>query len=377
MSNEAYAYEAEPEAKQKSRRLIWIGAGVVAAILIACACVICLVAAYLVISNTGGAATPSAPPPVSIDQIVNIQWQWAELVESQPASQTVVPDAERYVVVFRPDGQLPVKADCNLVLGLRDAAGHMVLRNGGPAEAGPGTPAATATPTGEPVADPTPTGEPAPEPTPPAGELPQPVIIAPPEASTGEEVTFDGSQSQPGSSPIAGYGWDFGDGSGAEGATVTHAYGQPGTYLVTLTVRDEAGVGNFATTQIAIREAGAPTPEPTSEPEGGLVGPIWKWTELNQNTRSVVPDPERYTLRFHGDGSLDFVADCGSGSGTYAVEGDGLRIDLGTASPVECGPDSLSKQYLELLSDVVTYELDGDRLNLYLEGGGGHMAFVP
>jgi len=447
MSQQTYAYETEPKTKPKNRRLIWIVAGMVAAILIACACVICLVAAYLVLTNTGDTATPSAAPSASIDQIVNIQWQWAELVESQPASQSVVPNPENYVVVFRTDGQLHVKADCNLangayraegnrmavnmgpatmsqcpqgslsdqfvglltnassfgmegdrlVLGLRDAAGRMVLRNGGPAEAGPGAPAATATPTGEPAPEPTPTGQPAPEPTatgepapeptptgqptpgpaPTAGELPQPVIVAPPEASPGEVVTFDGSQSQPGTSPIAGYGWDFGDGSSAEGNAVTHTYGQPGSYVVTLTVRDEAGRSNATTTQITIKEAGAPTPEPPGEFEGRLEGPIWKWIELNQDARSVVPNPERYTLRFHGDGSLDFVADCVSGSATYVAEGDGLRIDLGAASPVECGPSSLSTEYLEFLSSVVTHELDGSRLNLYLAGGGGHMAFFP
>jgi heat shock protein HslJ len=427
MSQETYAYETEPKTKPKNRRLIWIFTSIVAAILIGCACVVCLVAAYLVLSNTGDTATPSAAPAASIDQIVNVQWQWTELAESQPSSQSVVPNPENYVVVFRFDGQLHVKADCNLangayraegnrlavnmgpstmaqcpqgslsdqfvgllanaasfgmesdllVLGLRDAAGRMVLRNGGPAEAGPAAPAATATPTGEPAPQPTPTGGPAPGPTPTTGELPQPVIVAPLEASPGEVVTFDGSQSRPGSSPIAAYGWEFGDGSSAGGIAATHAYGQSGSYVVTLTVRDEAGRSNAATTQITIREAGAPTPEPPGEFEGKLEGPIWKWIELNHDSQSVVSNPERYTLRFRGDGSLDFVADCVSGSATYVVEGDGLRIELGAASPVECGPSSLSKEYLEFLSSVVTFELDGSRLNLYLADGGGHMAFIP
>jgi hypothetical protein len=389
--------------------------------------------------------------------VVNIQWQWVELVESEPASQSVVPNPENYVVVFRTDGQLHSKADCKLVNGayraegkrlavnmgpaptaqcqqgslsdqfvglltnavsfglegdllvldLRDSAGHMVLRNGGSGETGPGAPAATATPTGEPVPEPTATGQPAPEPTatgepapeptatgqpapeptptdqpapgptPTAGELPQAVIVAPAEAGPGEVVTFDGSQSRPGSSPMAGYGWDFGDGSSAEGITVTHAYGQPGSYGVTLTVRDEAGSSNAATTQITIREAETPTQEPPGQFEGGLVGPSWKWIELNQDTRSVVPDPERYRLRFYENGSLDYVADCISGGGTYVLEGSGLRIDLGTAPPVDCGPDSLSQEYREWVGSVVAHELTGNRLNLRLEGGGGYMVFVP
>jgi hypothetical protein len=274
-----------------------------------------------------------------------------------------------------------------LVLGLRDGAGRMIFRNGGPAEAGLLAPTATPTPTGEPVPEPTATGGPAPEPTatagpgpepaPTAGDLPQPVIFAPSEARPQEAVTFDGSQSQPGNSPITGYGWDFGDGGSAEGATVNHVYGQAGTYMVTLTVRDEAGVSNSATTQIAISEETGPAPEPTSEAEGKLIGPTWQWTELNQDVPSLVPNPERYTLRFLGAGSLEYVADCASGSATYAIQNDGLRIDLGATSPPECGADSQSRQYLELLSSVVTFERDGDRLNLYLQGGRGHIAFFP
>jgi heat shock protein HslJ len=396
-----------------------------------CLCVVCLAATYLVLSNPEATPTPTSPPPVSIDQVVNIQWQWVELFEGDPASQSAVPNPELYVVVFRPDGQLHVTADCNvangayraegswlavnmgplttaqcpegslsvqfvgllvnvdsfglegdhLVLGLRDAAGRMIFRNGGPAEAGPPAPTATPTPTGEAVPEPTATAGPAPtatagpEPTPTAGDLPQPVIVAPSEAKPREAVIFDGSQSQPGSSPITGYGWDFGDGGSAEGAIVNHVYAQPGSYTVILTVRDEAGMSNSATTQIDIREAGAPAPGPTSEAEGELIGPAWQWTELNQDVPTLVPNPERYTLRFLGAGALEYVADCALGRATYAIQNDGLRIDLGATSPPACGPGSLSTQYLALLQSVVTFERDAERLNLYIQGGRGHMAF--
>jgi heat shock protein HslJ len=49
-------------------------------------------------------------------EIIGIQWQWAQLVETEPASQSVVPDPENYVLVLNADGSANLKADCNMVL---------------------------------------------------------------------------------------------------------------------------------------------------------------------------------------------------------------------------------------------------------------------
>lgn len=124
------------------------------------------------------------------DEIIGIKWQWAQLTETEPAAQSVVPDPENYVVVLNADGTASLKADCNmvswtytlegttltfntlgpstlafcgedsldqkflstlgkggtvsleegrLVLELSENAGRMVFDNGGPAEAAPAT----------------------------------------------------------------------------------------------------------------------------------------------------------------------------------------------------------------------------------------------
>jgi heat shock protein HslJ len=126
----------------------------------------------------------------SPEEITGIQWQWAELTETEPASQSVVPNPENYVLVLNADGSASLKADCNmvawtytlegtsltfntlgpstlafcgeesldqqylgllgkggtvslendrLVLELNDNAGRMVFNNGGPAETAPET----------------------------------------------------------------------------------------------------------------------------------------------------------------------------------------------------------------------------------------------
>jgi heat shock protein HslJ len=128
---------------------------------------------------------------LTADEITGIQWQWAQLTETEPASESVVPDPENYVMVLNADGTVNLKADCNmvswtytldgtsltfntlgpstlafcgedssdtifleklgkggtvsledgrLVLVLNDNAGTMVFDNGGPAEAPPTTP---------------------------------------------------------------------------------------------------------------------------------------------------------------------------------------------------------------------------------------------
>jgi heat shock protein HslJ len=48
-------------------------------------------------------------------EVTGIQWQWAELTETEPASQSVVPNPENYVLVLNADGSANLKADCNQV----------------------------------------------------------------------------------------------------------------------------------------------------------------------------------------------------------------------------------------------------------------------
>jgi len=122
-------------------------------------------------------------------EILDIQWQWTQLTETDPAGQSVVPDPEDYVLVLREDGSVSLTADCNqgqttytvegdtisfgviastkafcgedsldmtflekvgmggtwrveneqLVLELNENAGTMVFDNGGPAQSPPAT----------------------------------------------------------------------------------------------------------------------------------------------------------------------------------------------------------------------------------------------
>jgi len=70
-----------------------------------------------------------------------------------------------------------------------------------------------------------------------------------------ELVTFDASASYDPDDTIVDYVWDLGDGTNAIGMIVTHAYSEPGSYIVTLTVWDAAGNNDTAVAEITVGRA--------------------------------------------------------------------------------------------------------------------------
>jgi PKD repeat protein len=68
----------------------------------------------------------------------------------------------------------------------------------------------------------------------------------------GEPVIFDGTGSYDPDGIIVDYNWDFGDGSTGTGLTPMHIYAVDGTYTVTLTVTDDDGTTDIATTTATI-----------------------------------------------------------------------------------------------------------------------------
>ncbi|MET4136513.1 LamG-like jellyroll fold domain-containing protein, partial [Pseudarthrobacter sp. PvP090] len=69
-------------------------------------------------------------------------------------------------------------------------------------------------------------------------------------------VAFDGSGSSDADGSVASYAWDFGDGTAAgTGQTVSHTFGQAGTYTVRLTVTDNNGATGESTQSITVAAA--------------------------------------------------------------------------------------------------------------------------
>jgi heat shock protein HslJ len=65
-------------------------------------------------------------------EIVDVQWKWTALIETEPPAQSVVPDSEEYTLVLHPDGTYEVKADCNLSSGGYVLGGSKLTLQPGP-----------------------------------------------------------------------------------------------------------------------------------------------------------------------------------------------------------------------------------------------------
>jgi hypothetical protein len=78
--------------------------------------------------------------------------------------------------------------------------------------------------------------------------------LTPDTVKVGQEVRFDASASTDTDGSIAGYRWEFGDGGEAEGGDATHAYHEPGDYVIRLSAEDnEKGIAE-ATKTVTVSE---------------------------------------------------------------------------------------------------------------------------
>jgi PKD repeat protein len=105
-----------------------------------------------------------------------------------------------------------------------------------------------------------------------ANQAPTADLNGPYNAVVGASISFDGSGSTDADGSIVSYAWDFGDGNTGSGASPTHAYQASGTFTVELTVTDDGGATNAATTTATITSAPVPPSADAGGPYSGVVG---------------------------------------------------------------------------------------------------------
>lgn len=119
-------------------------------------------------------------------------------------------------------------------------------------------------------------------------------------------VAFDGTGSSDMDGTIVSWAWSFGDGSTATGAAASHTYSSAGTYVVTLTVTDDTGLSDIASTTVTVgRPNSAPAANFTmtgggtapatvtfdgrgsSDADGSIVSWAWDFGDGGAGTGSV------------------------------------------------------------------------------------------
>jgi PKD repeat protein len=185
---------------------------------------------------------------------------------------------------------------------------------------------------------------------------PMAVLAGPSQAVVGQDVIFDASESTPGSSAIANYAWDFGNGETAEGknkVTVTTQYVAAGTYAVVLTVTDENGLSSTANAQIVVQAS------------------------LEDTTWSQIPAlPEANVIAEFSRGKVSGFAGCNDYSGGYTTAtpeatSGALTIQDLTATRKVCDQNVTAQenQYLTAFESVTAFTITGDTLTLTYPGG--------
>lgn len=116
-----------------------------------------------------------------------------------------------------------------------------------------------------------------------------------PPVAPGEEVLFDGSDSE---GAISVWSWSFGDDSTSveRDPLVEHAYAESGEYVVVLLVRDEEGREDFDVTRITVvaragaeeeADVGTAEPEATTADEAGAAEVHYVWEEPKYSAPDV------------------------------------------------------------------------------------------
>ena len=137
-------------------------------------------------------------------------------------------------------------------------------------------------------------------------------------AIVNQEITLDGSGSSDSDGTIANYTWLCGDGSTVNGVSPTHSYTGSGTYDIKLTVTDNDGLTDNATSTATIYDG-----ESVDIPDGYVIDTDGDGTYdsyLNESSGVVTTmetgDDGKYNIDTNGDGEWDHTYNPENGATT-------------------------------------------------------------
>lgn len=222
-----------------------------------------------------------------------------------------------------------------------------------------------------------------PTPTPPIIEPgpPQAVINGTTQAVVGQVANFTARNSGVGEgSHLVTFAWNFDDGSEAAGVDVSHAYNNPGTYTVELTITDDKGLSDTTTHKIQIDSA-PNTPEPDEPPVAVINGPAQAETgqsaTFDANQSQCAGQCVSYAWDM-GDGSTynaTVINHTYNASGSYNVvlvvtDDNGLQGQVNHQIDVEAGePEPGPGEDLEGRNWSLDGVLPGTEITAFFENG--------
>jgi len=104
----------------------------------------------------------------------------------------------------------------------------------------------------------------------------------------------------------------------------------------------------------------------------------WQWVSTVTPAETIdVPHPERYTLIFVDQGTLQAQFDCNRSGGNYTMSAGQLSFGPLRSTRMACPGDSLDTLFMRDLQQVVSFFIDNGRLYMALPYDSGTMIFRP
>jgi D-alanyl-D-alanine carboxypeptidase len=126
-----------------------------------------------------------------------------------------------------------------------------------------------------------------------------------------------------------------------------------------------------------IADSGTTEFAPAQSTAASLTSNGWRWELFTSPVEQLeIPEPNKYTVTFlDSSDSVVISADCNTLLGTYTVEGQSLKIELGPTTLASCSLESLSDRFLTYLEAASIYTLADGRLLIDLAADGGTLEF--
>ena len=102
----------------------------------------------------------------------------------------------------------------------------------------------------------------------------------------------------------------------------------------------------------------------------------WQWeSTITPVEKTVVPNPERYTILLTDDGKAKVRFDCNRGGGDYKISKGKLSFGPLLSTRMACPPDSLDGHFMRDLQRVASFFIENGNLYLELPFDSGTMKF--